>query len=103
MTLLPLETTLKGEPANGPRPCPYCSAPLYPGHVFCGRCGRDPSAPRRPCPRCGRVTPTAERACRNCGATFKSDMRWKVPLIVALFMLSFVLSVVLAIVMALLG
>jgi hypothetical protein len=49
------------------------------------------------------VTPTAERACLSCGAAFKSDMRWKVPLIIALFLLSFVLSVVLALVKLLLG
>ena len=49
------------------------------------------------------MTPTAERACWNCGSVFKSDMRWKVPLIVALFLLSFVLSVVLALVKVLLG
>jgi hypothetical protein len=48
------------------------------------------------------LTPTAERACWNCGAAFKSDMRWKVPLIVVLFLLSFVLSVVLALVKVLL-
>jgi hypothetical protein len=48
------------------------------------------------------VTPTAERACWNCGAAFKNDMRWKVPLIVALFLLSFVLSVALALVKVLL-
>ena len=28
----------------------------------------------------------------SCGAIYKSDMRWKIPLIVALFLLSFVLS-----------
>ena len=94
---------MKGGAGPEPRPCPYCSAPLYSGHNFCGRCGRDPSAPRRPCPRCRRVTPTAERACWNCGAAFKSDMRWKVPLIVALFLLSFVLSVAVALVKVLLG
>ncbi|MFL6229794.1 MAG: hypothetical protein ACJ741_13565 [Pyrinomonadaceae bacterium] len=39
----------------------------------------------------------------SCGVVFKSDMRWKVPLIVALFLLSFVLSVVLAFVKVLLS
>ena len=98
MTPHPLQTTMKGG-AEQPLPlCPYCREPLYSGHSCCGRCGRDPSAPRRPCPKCGRVTPTAERACWNCGAAFKSDMRWKVPLIVALFLLSFVLSVAVALV-----
>ena len=49
------------------------------------------------------MTPTAEAACWNCGAAFKSDMRWKVPHIVALFLLSFVLSVAVALVKVLLG
>jgi hypothetical protein len=49
------------------------------------------------------VTPTAERACLSCGSVFKSDMRWKVPLIVALFLLSLVLGVGLALVRVLLG
>jgi hypothetical protein len=44
-----------------------------------------------------------ERNCWNCGAVFKSDMRWKVPLIVAFFLLSFVLSIVVALVKVLLG
>ena len=89
---------MKG-PDPEPPPCPYCRAQLDSGPYICGRCGRDPSAPRRPCRRCGRVTPTAEGACWNCGAAFKSDMRWKVPLIVSLFLLSFVLSVLVALVM----
>ena len=101
MTPHPLQTMMKG-PGPEPPPCPYCRAPLSSVSYICGRCGRDPSAPRRPCPKCGRVTPTAERACWNCGAVFKSDMRWKVPLIVALFLLSFVLSVALALVKVLL-
>jgi len=49
------------------------------------------------------VTPSAETACWQCGAAFKSDMRWKVPLIIALFLLSFVLTVLLALVRVLLG
>jgi hypothetical protein len=49
------------------------------------------------------VTPTAERACLSCGSVFKSDMRWKVPLIIAIFLLSFLLSVALALVKVLLG
>lgn len=88
---------IKG-PVPEPPPCPYCRAPLNSGPHICGRCGREPSAPRRPCQRCGRVTPTAEPACWNCGAVFKSDMRWKVTLIIAFFLLSFVLSVAVALV-----
>jgi predicted amidophosphoribosyltransferase len=94
---------MKGGTDPEPPPCPYCREPLYSGPYICGRCGRDPSAPRRPCRMCGRVTPTSERACLSCGAVFKSDMRWKVPLIVALFLLSFVLSIAVALIKVLLG
>lgn len=76
------------------RTCPFCSAPA--AGKFCGSCGRDTNAPRRPCVKCRRMIPSHERACWNCGATFKSDMRWKVPLIVFLFLLAFVVSVLLA-------
>ena len=102
MTLHTFQTSVKVTAPGPPPPCPYCRAPLHSGPYVCGRCGRDPSAPRRPCPNCGRVTPTAERNCWNCGAAFKSDMRWKVPLIVALFLLSFVLSIAVALVKVLL-
>jgi hypothetical protein len=34
----------------------------------------------------------------NCGTVFKSDMRWKVPLIIVLFLLGLALSVGLALV-----
>jgi hypothetical protein len=44
------------------------------------------------------MVPTGERACWNCGAAFKSDMRWKIPLIVLLFLLAFVISILLALV-----
>jgi predicted nucleic acid-binding Zn ribbon protein len=88
---------------SGAPPCLYCGAPLATGTWLCARCGRDSTAPRRPCTKCGRVTPTAERACLNCGSVFKSDMRWKVPLIIFLFLLGIVLSVVVALVRVLLG
>jgi uncharacterized integral membrane protein len=42
------------------------------------------------------MSPSNESACRNCGAAFKSDMRWKIPLIVFLFLLAFVLGIVIA-------
>ena len=99
----PPPPTSAGGQGRGSWPCPYCRARLKPDHLYCGQCGRNPSVPRRPCPKCGRVTPTAERACWHCGSVFKSDMRWKVPLIVALFLLSLVLSVGLALVRVLLS
>ena len=76
------------------RACPYCGAPA--ADRFCGACGRDTTAPRRPCARCKRMVPSSERVCWNCGAGFTSDMWWKIPLIVFLFLLAFLVSIVLA-------
>jgi predicted amidophosphoribosyltransferase len=78
------------------RACPFCRAPA--AAQVCGSCGRDTTAPRRPCGRCRQMAPSSERECRNCGAVFRSDLRWKVPLIVFLFLLAFVISVLLALV-----
>lgn len=78
------------------RLCPFCAAPAH--AKFCGSCGRDTTAPRRPCQKCRRMMPSNEPACRHCGATYKSDMRWKVPLIIFLFLLAFVVSFIIAVV-----
>lgn len=78
------------------RLCPYCAKPA--AEQFCGACGRDTTAPRRPCPRCKRMSPSRERVCWNCGAAFTGDMWWKIPLIVFLFLLAFVISILLALV-----
>lgn len=77
------------------RVCPFCAAPAAAAR-FCGSCGRDTTAARRPCGKCRRMVPSGERACWNCGTAFKSDMRWKIPLIVFLFLLAFVISILLA-------
>ncbi len=79
------------------RVCPFCGAPAD-AAKFCGSCGRATTAPRRPCGQCRRMVPTGERACWNCGAVFKSDMRWKIPLIIFLFILAFIISILLALV-----
>ena len=42
------------------------------------------------------MVPSSERVCWNCGAGFTSDMWWKIPLIVFLFLLAFVISIVVA-------
>lgn len=81
-------------PVAAVRSCPFCGAPAT--AQFCGSCGRNTNAPRRPCGSCGRMSPSGESACWNCGAGFKSDMRWKIPLIVFLFLLAFVVSILIA-------
>jgi len=80
--------------ATPPRSCPFCATPTP--DQRCATCGRQVSAPRRPCGACKRMTPSAEPACMHCGARHTSDLRWKVPLIVALFLAAFVVSILLA-------
>ena len=91
----PASDQVAARPPAATRSCPFCGAPAAAAQ-FCGSCGRNTNAPRRPCGSCGRMSPSSERACWHCGANFKSDMRWKVPLIVFLFLLAFVLSIVVA-------
>lgn len=48
---------------------------------------------QRVCTACRNLTPATEPACSQCGAPFRSDLRWKVPLIVLLFALALAISV----------
>lgn len=75
------------------RTCPFCAA-AAPDRQ-CAACGRDTTAARRPCPTCGRMGPTSEPTCWNCGVAARSDLRWKVPLIVLMFLVALVLSILL--------
>jgi hypothetical protein len=74
----------------GTRTCPFCGASSV-GSI-CAVCGRDTTAARRPCPNCNEMSPTSERTCWNCGTVFKSELAWKIPVIIALFALVFGLS-----------
>jgi hypothetical protein len=44
------------------------------------------------------MTPTAEPGCCHCGERRTSEMRWKVPLIIGIFLVAIVLSIVLRLV-----
>ena len=79
--------------AASARPCPFCGAEVAGGR--CPGCGRDVTARRRVCPRCHRMTPADEPVCSHCGAAFRSELRWKIPLIIALFVLAFIVAVAL--------
>jgi len=63
--------------------CPFCSARTV--GSLCLDCGRDKTAARRVCTKCHANTPLDDRACQACGHRHVSDLRWKVPLIVAMF------------------
>lgn len=71
--------------------CPFCGG-RDPG-ALCLDCGRDKAAPRRVCRQCEHQTPLAEAACHACGHRAVSDLRWKVPVIVAMFAAALAVSV----------
>ena len=52
-------------------------------------------ATQRVCKGCGMLSPAAGAACEHCGAAFKSDLRWKVPVIILMFVAAIVLSIIL--------
>lgn len=74
--------------------CPFCGD-LTGSAERCGGCGRNKRAPRRSCPGCGKMTPSGDPSCCHCRRAFASELAWKVPLIVAIFVAAIVLSVVL--------
>lgn len=73
--------------------CPFCGD-LTGDAARCGGCGRNKRAARRICPGCSKQTPSSEPTCCHCKRAFGSDMAWKVPLIIAIFIAAIVLSVV---------
>lgn len=77
------------------RPCPFCGATVE--GAACPSCKRDPTAARRVCASCQKMTPTVERACVHCKAVASSELAWKVPVIIAMFVGVFLLSIVVAI------
>ena len=74
-------------------PCPFCDDVR--GGQPCGTCGRapDPDLSRRPCPACQQMTPLNEPACCHCGQTIRSELRWKVPVIILMFVVAIAVSV----------
>ena len=78
------------------RTCPFCGAMA--AATVCAACGRDTTAPRRLCPTCGKMTPSTEPKCWNCGTKLPSDLSWKIPLIVLLFVLALVASILISLI-----
>lgn len=76
---------------SGPVVCPFCGGTS--NTQICNWCGRDTTAPRRPCPHCKRMALTTEPVCWSCGLKFKSDLNWKIPVIILMFVLAIVLSI----------
>jgi predicted amidophosphoribosyltransferase len=74
-----------------PTICPFCGN-TGPG-AQCLGCHRDKTAPRRICKACKAQTPSSEPRCHACGHQNVSELRWKVPVIVAMFIAAFIISV----------
>ncbi len=47
----------------------------------------------RICPHCKQQTPGDQKVCVNCGHAPSSDLFWKVPLIVLLFVVAFAIAI----------
>ena len=75
------------------RPCPFCSATVE--AAPCPQCKRDPTMPRRVCASCNKMTPTREPACCHCKTVAVSELRWKIPVIIAIFSAAIVVSILL--------
>jgi len=75
------------------RLCPFCGANAR--HELCPGCGRNVGLPRLICTSCQKQTPKAEKVCCHCGQSQKSDLRWKLPLIIAMFVAAAILTVLL--------
>lgn len=86
-----------GQNPYGTIVCPFCGGTT--NQQICNWCGRDTTAPRRPCPTCRRMATTYEPVCWNCGTKFKSEMAWKIPLIILIFVLAITLSIVIRLAM----
>ncbi len=73
--------------------CPFCDTET-PG-TFCPACGRDRTTARLVCRTCGRMTPKAEADCSHCGVRQVNELTRKIPLIIAIFVVTIGLSVAL--------
>lgn len=71
--------------------CPFCGTSILGDR--CSQCGQDTRARRRICSHCGKQTPQAIPACTHCATVHRSDLLWKVPLIVGLFVIAAILAV----------
>lgn len=71
--------------------CPFCGSTDR--GTQCPGCKRDKTAPRRICQACKAQTPSHEPRCHACGHQRASELRWKIPVIVAMFMAAFIISI----------
>jgi RNA polymerase subunit RPABC4/transcription elongation factor Spt4 len=75
--------------------CPFCERESEGG--ICAHCGRDPTGRRRVCDDCKKITPSGEPICCHCGKRFRTELAWKIPAIIVMFVVAAVLSVVIRI------
>jgi hypothetical protein len=78
------------------RPCPFCEQETT--STECEHCGRNVTARRRKCKKCDKMSPHAEEICCHCRTAFGSELAWKIPLIIAMFVAAFILTIIVNIV-----
>lgn len=86
-----LGTRESPDSGNAIRRCPYCATPEL--ARICVSCLRDTTAPRRSCQSCSGMIPASEPRCFRCGTTVSSELIWKVPLIITLFVIALFISI----------
>jgi uncharacterized paraquat-inducible protein A len=74
--------------------CPFCDQPLSTPGGTCDSCRRPSSAPRRKCQKCAPGwIPKTESACPRCHAPFRSDLHWRIPVVILLLVAGTLLSI----------
>lgn len=79
------------------RVCPFCSEPAP--ERICGDCKRDTTMPRHPCKICRMIVPNSETHCWHCGAPVRSELRWKLPVIILVFVIVMLINAIITAVM----
>ncbi|MFT4703696.1 MAG: putative amidophosphoribosyltransferase [Bradymonadia bacterium] len=74
--------------------CPFCSGEI--AGVNCVSCGTDITAPRTVCKGCGTLKLSSSKSCEQCGTLHRSEMTWKIPLIIGMFIIVIIINVALA-------
>ncbi len=75
--------------------CPFCDGKVH--HLSCTNCGRNTRVTRRRCGGCQRFNPSSEITCIHCGGRFRSEYRWKIPVMVVVILIGILVQVAITI------
>lgn len=71
--------------------CPFCEQTTM--QVVCSHCNRNITSSRNICKNCKKMTPANEPSCSHCGRVNSSELTWKIPLIIGIFIAATILSI----------